>query len=349
MLGNILKLAGAGVLAFGAKKIYELIQDKKQESSESEEYWENNCREKEARRAMKEEPDPAMKLAKGGTPNLLETEEFYQELKKTLPKRALEWTDEQKNEFIRLTLYIFEGADAWDYIHAEDPLNIFELTQTKGRTIDYLRFIAETLPGLQQTSRLLYIIKEVERIRKRQENPIYDLNQIPSVKFQDIGLKLAVINQLMFKDETLKPKFFLEIFREEYKKYFLNPLYGLDREKAGEYMRDLDIPVSLLNKIEYLEINPTSEFYRQIYIKKTFDISEFFLKSPRNSQYIPLFNIGYSTSDIENELSLLPNLKEIRINLSKENSNKKFSLSDLGLYEYIVRTLDNKNIKIVIN
>ena len=37
MLGNILKLAGAGVLAFGAKKIYELIQDKKQESSESEE------------------------------------------------------------------------------------------------------------------------------------------------------------------------------------------------------------------------------------------------------------------------------------------------------------------------
>ena len=104
----------------------------------------------------------------------------------------------------------------------------------------------------------------------------------------------------------------------------MNPLYGLDREKAGEYMRDLDIPVSLLNKIEYLEINPTSEFYRQIYIKKTFDISEFFLKSPRNSQYIPLFNIGYSTSDIENELSLLPNLKEIRINLSKENSKKNF-------------------------
>lgn len=96
MLGNILKISGAGVLAFGAKKIYELIQDKKQESSESEEYWENNCREKEARRAMKEEPDPAMKLAKGGTPNLLETEEFYQELKNTLPKRALKWTDEQK-------------------------------------------------------------------------------------------------------------------------------------------------------------------------------------------------------------------------------------------------------------
>ena len=96
MLGNILKIAGAGILAFSTKKIYELIQDKKQESSESEEYRENNYREKEARRAMKEEPDPAMKLAKGGTPNLLETEEFYQELKKTLPKRALEWTDEQK-------------------------------------------------------------------------------------------------------------------------------------------------------------------------------------------------------------------------------------------------------------
>jgi hypothetical protein len=42
MLGNILKIAEAGVLAFSAKKIYELIQDKKQESSESEEYWENN-------------------------------------------------------------------------------------------------------------------------------------------------------------------------------------------------------------------------------------------------------------------------------------------------------------------
>ena len=29
MLGNILKISGAGILAFGAKKIYELIQDKK--------------------------------------------------------------------------------------------------------------------------------------------------------------------------------------------------------------------------------------------------------------------------------------------------------------------------------
>ena len=153
----------------------------------------------------------------------------------------------------------------------------------------------------------------------------------------------------MFKYETLKPKFFLEIFREEYKKYFLNPLYGLDREKAGEYMKDLDIPVSLLNKIEYLEINPTSEFYQQIYIKKIFDISEFFLEASRNSQYIPLFNIAYSRSDIENELSLLPNLKEIIVNLSKKNSTEKFSLSDLGLYEYIIRTLENKKIKIVTN
>lgn len=96
MLGNILKISGAGVLAFGAKKIYELIQEKKLEPSEIEEYWKDDYREREARRAMIEEPDPAMKLAKGGTPNLLETEEFYQELKKTLPKRALEWTDEQK-------------------------------------------------------------------------------------------------------------------------------------------------------------------------------------------------------------------------------------------------------------
>jgi hypothetical protein len=278
MLSNILKIAGAGVLAFGAKKIYELIQEKKLEPSEIEEYWKDDYREREAKRAMIEEPDPAMKLAKGGTPNLLETEESYQKLKNTLPKRALKWTDEQKNEFIRLTLHIFEGVDAWDYIHAEDALNIFELTQTKGRTIDYLRFIAETLPGLQQTSRLLYIIKEVERIRKRQENPIYDLNQIPSVKFQDIGLKLAVINQLMFKDETLKPKFFLEIFREEYKKYFLNPLYGLDREKAGEYMKDLDIPVSLLNKIEYLEINPPQNFTDKSILKKHLILASFFLK-----------------------------------------------------------------------
>ena len=42
MLGNILKIAGAGVLAFGAKKIYELIQEKKLEPSEIEEYWKDD-------------------------------------------------------------------------------------------------------------------------------------------------------------------------------------------------------------------------------------------------------------------------------------------------------------------
>jgi len=51
-----------------------------------------------------------------------------------------------------------------------------------------------------------------------------------------------------------------------------------------------------------------------------------------------LFNIAYSTSDIENELSLLPNLKEIRINLSKENSNKKdlFVIPNLRGFRFVI-------------
>lgn len=358
MLGNIVKILTVGALGFGAKKIYDAVKSDKSTKEEKEEYVSSEQKEWErwAQEEADKEPDLTMRMMKAASPRLFEKDDFYQELKNKLPKGSQNWDNKKKNEFIQVMLSKFEGAEGWDYIRAEDALNIFELTKTKGKTLDCLRFVAETFPGLTQTDRVVYIIKEVERIRERQAHPLYDLNQKPSVEFKDIGFKLAVINQLMFQNKTLKPQFSLDLFREEYHQHFISKLRGASKE-AADYMRNLDIPLHLLDKLTTLEINPTSELYKMIYIPKKTDFGDMFITKRQyfTGTYIPLFSWMYccdNKESIQADLALLPNLKEISINLTEmnlltEKRNKTFQ--DLGFTESVLDILKEKNIKVVLN
>ena len=329
MLNKILKIAAyGGLLGFGAKKAYDHF--KKEEKSSSEKVTEdfqstpsvdsqkshletdNNASEK----AQKVE-DPMMTLIKSATTKSLDQAHFYNHLKSHLPKASKNWSNEQKNEFVRAVLSTFEGAFRWDYYHAEHHANILDMCNAKGTMRDCLRFVAELFPDVEQGKRLALILKEVERIQNRLKTPIYDKNQTPSVKFKDVRFKFAIIQQLMAK-EQLKPVFNYRLFVEEFS-YFIDP--DFPSSEAGDYMLNLDITQYQLNRISYLNLNKYSGDFQFLHLPSsvTGDISiHHFDYRYRPADIVPM------TTNIIEDLALLPNLKSIYL-----PEDKPFDIIDI--------------------
>ena len=46
-----------------------------------------------------------------------------------MTKTSKDWNVDQKREFVKLTIAIFEGRNGWDFIATDSAQNIFELTQ----------------------------------------------------------------------------------------------------------------------------------------------------------------------------------------------------------------------------
>lgn len=246
-----------------------------------------------------------------------EDKDFYQKFK-SVTKISKDWNIDQKREFVKLTIAIFEGMDGWDFIAADSAQNIFELTQGKERTLECLNLLTKIFPEIPEIQKILYILSEVDRIKSRQRHPIYNLNQKPSVIFNDPGLKFAVINQLMYRQSKLKPTFDIKLFAEEYTACFINPeLRGASIE-AGEYFWNLDIPQHWLNKIEELYIDSQAELYKIATIYPgyfNFNMGGF----------IPI------SAKAINDLALLPNLRKICINVYE---NKFMQVQDAKLENF---------------
>lgn len=356
MLGNIAKIAAMGLLGFGAKKIYDLAKENKEADDDESIPYDVKEWEKRQYEEAQKEPDPTMRMMIAGSPRIFEKESFYQELKEKLPKGSQNWDDEKKNRFMQEMLSKFEGCEGWDYVHAEDDVNIFELSYKKGKTLEMMRFVAEIFPGLEQTARVMYVVNEVERIRERRAHPIYNLEQKPSVEIPDIGFKLAIINHLMFKEKTLKPMFSLPLFKEESKKFIR---HNASRE-AGEYIKNLDIPINLMKNIRRLEIDPYTPLYSQISILRDheMDTTMFSSKIWPQARFEPLFSeligndlfLPISEEEINKNLDLLPNLEEILVKLSSDDKKlgipEKMELKDVGLNESVINILGKRNIKV---
>ena len=189
-------------------------------------------------------------------PQELFDQEFHFLLRSTLaiPK---EWSKSQKSALIEGILSYFSGMDGWDYIAEDSWQNIFYFS-THEDVLECLKLIAEKCDDVPEAIRLRKILKEVSRIRHRQQNPIYDINQTPSIEFQDIGFKLAVINQLMFEENKLHPKFDVHLFAEEYTRSCIDVEMRGASYEAGEYLRNLDIP-SYSNKTP--KVAPANIYY----------------------------------------------------------------------------------------
>lgn len=179
---------------------------------------------------------------------------------------------------------------------------------------------------------------------ERMANPIYKQHPNPSVKFKDFGLKLAVVNELMFNQEKLTPKFEREAFLLEQQKcinmetndfikyiQFNNPLQesffpfpflvGLNNEPRPyytytaleiiKYFEHLDIPSEMLLAVEKLEIKRETPLHREM---RCFEGGKMKIDD-----------------DTLSGLHLLPNLKAIHIDKPishQENANNCESIRE---------------------
>lgn len=141
---------------------------------------------------------------------------------KQLIKSAENWDEEQKRELISAVYRSRTGMAGWDYIGPDSPEVIYELASTPALRETY-QLAIDLAPESEEAQKVLHCLQLAKRKIQRWENPIYNRNQTPSVKFQDFGLKLAVINELMFRQAKLTPKFEQEHFLDEYKERCINP------------------------------------------------------------------------------------------------------------------------------
>jgi len=131
-------------------------------------------------------------------------------------------------------------------------------------------------------------------------------------KFHDFNFKLAVIQELMYNQGILKPKFDLDEFIETYKDREINPE---DHEyevipEVKTYFENFAIPKEMLNKVEEIYQDGGDDIYMNTV--GIWDGED------------DLFNIT-STKDLE----LVPNLKKITLFYDEEGMEDKFL--DLGI------------------
>lgn len=338
MLSNIIKVAALGVVGIGAKKLYEQFKNEEKALSlatvtkdldldpsinlrdfyfEKEEY---------VLKDAEKITDPMMKLIRLATTDSFDQAHFYNHLKSHLPEAAQNWSDEQKNEFVRAVLSTFEGTFRWDTYHAEHHANILDMCNAKGTMRDCLRFVAELFPDVEQGKRLALILKEVARIQNRLKHPIYDKNQTPSVQFKDIRFKFAIIQQLMAR-EQLKPVFNYQLFVEEFS-YFIDP--GFPSSAAGDYMLNLDITQHQLNCVSDLYLNHYSGDFSFLHLPRQIT-GESSLYEPFDLRCRPADIVPMTTNVIE-DLALLPNLKYIY--LPKDKPFEILEISQMGLMKF---------------
>lgn len=270
-----------------------------------------------------------------------EGEDFYQKFQ-LVTELSKDWDINRKCEFVKSVISIFEGMEGWDFISADSWKNIFELTQDTAKTLDSLALVAKTFPEVPETQKILYILSEVKRIKQRQQNPIYNLNQTPSVVFNDPGLKLALINELMYRKKQLNPLFDLKDFAEEYAKYFIDYKRGASQE-ATQYLLNLDIPQYLLDQIDEFHLSSQAELYRVVALS----YSRFGYKYHPGG-FVPI------TAKAIDDLVFLPNLR--CINLSGDEFVKvedarlqriyQVEKKEIHLSEAFVQALKERGIKV---
>jgi len=123
------------------------------------------------------------------------------------------------------------------------------------------------------------------------------------LNFKDLGFKLAVINELMYNREILKPKFDLNEFIKGYQKRKID----IDEEgyeiipEIMEYFKNIELTAKMVKDIDELVTDGGDYIYMQI--------------CPFWSGEDDIFNIKSAVDS-----DLLPNLKEVTIFYDDDDS-----------------------------
>lgn len=245
----------------------------------------------------------------------------------SLISRAENWANEDKQKMMNAVYYSRTGMNGWDYIGPESTEVIWELAKTE-KLREVYQQAAALLPDCEEAQNLNNALTLAEKRRQSWIKPTYKRNQTPSVTFADFGFKLLVVNELMFNQTELTPKFELQAFLDEdsekcinartneiYKAFafgLFNPflevgglseipnlpkskqIYHNTFDAVFQYFNNLDIKVPSLLKIEHLEMNRSMPLYKNM--------------------LVVLGNGEMALTDTTiKDLDLLPNLKSISV------------------------------------
>ncbi|MCB1159764.1 MAG: hypothetical protein H7A25_12665 [Leptospiraceae bacterium] len=131
--------------------------------------------------------------------------------------------------------------------------------------------------------------------------------------FKDINFKLAVINELMYVQELLEPKFDIFEFAESYKKRKIDT----DEEgydiipEALEYFKNLQLSAELLQKIERLSQDGGDDVYMNIIPYWDGEDDVFNIKSVEDCKLVP--NLKRVTVFYDEDESILEKFREKNI------------------------------------
>ena len=299
MLSNIIKVAALGLVGIGAKKLYE--QFKKEEALPIENVIKDLPLDHKENLAN---TDSGKDCTNGEALQETEARKNTEDPMMRLIKNATTESLDQAHFYNHLKSHLPEAAQNWN----DEQKN------------EFVRAV------LSQGKRLALILKEVARIQNRLKHPIYDKNQTPSVQFKDIRLKLAIIQQLMAREE-LKPIFYYKLFVEEFT-HFVD--VRLPSSEAGEYMLNLDITQYQLNQIKDLYLDHYSGSFSFLHLPG--EVTGEICGYKPYPQYRPADVVPMTTNVID-DLALLPNLKSI--SLPKDKPFEILDIRQTGLVKHL--------------
>lgn len=145
--------------------------------------------------------------------------------------------------------FIIDGKNYLDYFEFNENDRFL-----KDKPLETIRVVAMIDNDNHQISSILFYQKKEEK-KKSKSGKKYKFKKAKNpVEFSDFNFKLLVIDELMYNQEVLEPKFDVREFAEEYTER------AIDIEKEGyepipeviEYFKNLQIEKKLLKDIEEL-------------------------------------------------------------------------------------------------
>lgn len=180
-----------------------------------------------------------------------------------------------------------------------------------------LEILAKHNEGLANTVHIKQLLKAAADFKNAPK--LYLLNQKPTIIFKDLHFKLWIIEELMYKQKLLTPKFELEKLAQEHTAREIN------REDDGykiipevkKYFKNLDIPEDLLLKVKTIEVSYLSEVYNHLWP---------FCDAGCGDELLSV------SSKMIDDLALVPNL------------NKIICFEDLSPSAKVIKAVEEKNI-----
>ncbi|MCP1340536.1 hypothetical protein NJR55_13195 [Idiomarina sp. M1R2S28] len=163
-----------------------------------------------------------------------------------LEPKVRQWTDEQ-NEYAINCLFALEQDD-------NDSVKKL-LTDSKGvgKLANLLAFNGNGRAAKQLSSLLA-----------RDLSPAYKLPTGGEAQFEDLNFKLMIIDELMYINKLLSPRFNLRDFTKAYDAREISVSGYESIPEALDYMRGLAIPQELLSRITHLSYDASREIYSQL-------------------------------------------------------------------------------------